>query len=99
MVSAIRRPASSIHWAVPGGHACSLSPMSGGQGMLEIEIQEGMVVIHSRNCLLIERGPEESYTELGEFESTMSLDRCQITWHSVQKEDNDDVERSKYFRQ
>lgn len=101
MAAPIRRRAINIKWAAPSGKACSLSPMSGGQGLLEIEVIEGIVVvIHSRNCLLVEgQGDEEDFTEVAEFEATVPLQRCQITWSFTERTEDTVVERSAYFAQ
>jgi len=72
--------------------------MSGGQGMLEIEIIDGqIVVVHSRNCLLIQGNGDDAYTEVAEYEVTMSIDRCQVNWVFKDREQEEEIERSKYF--
>ena len=45
MATPIRRSAASIVWSDPAGNACTLTPMSGGKGLLEIELSEDVVVI------------------------------------------------------
>ena len=99
MATSIRRPAVSFHWIAPDNTPCSLTPMSGGQGMLEIEITEGMAIVHSRNCLLLKGADGEDFTEVGEFEMTICLSRVQIHWHYTEKAEEDGVERSAYFTQ
>lgn len=97
MAAPVRRAADSFHWTSPKLEACSLTPMSGGQGMLEIEINDGRVIVHSRNCLLIQGNGDDAYTEVAEYEVSMSLDRCQINWVFKDKEQEVEVERSAYF--
>lgn len=99
MPAPIRRRADNIKWQAPNGTAASLTPMSGGRGLLEIELIEGNVVlIHSRNCLLVE-GTNDEFMEVAEFEATIPLNRCQITWKLLERSDDTEVERSAYFAQ
>ncbi len=97
MAAPVRRSADSFHWTSPKHEPCSLTPMSGGQGMLEIEIIDQTVIVHSRNCLLVQGTGDDAYTEVAEFEITMALDRCQINWVFKDKEQEVEVERSAYF--
>lgn len=99
MVTSIRRPAVSFHWLSPSDEPCTLTPMSGGQGMLEVEIMGGMAIVHSRNCLYIKGAGDDAFHEIGEFEMTICLSRCEIHWHYSEKSDDDSVERSMYFTQ
>lgn len=101
MATPIRRRADTIQWIAPSGKACLLTPMSGGQGLLEIELIDESVVIHSRNCLLKEtdKDNEEDFIEVAEFEATVSLSRCQINWSFTERTEDNTVERSAYFAQ
>lgn len=95
-----RRSASAIHWVSPGNQPRSLTPMSGGAGLLEIEIDGDQVAVHSRNCLLrIEAPSDEDYIELAEYEFTVSLQRCQIDWSIAERNEANDIERSAFFTQ
>ncbi len=97
MAAPIRRRADNIKWDSPSENPCSLTPMSGGLGLLEIEIIDASVlVIHSRNCLLVEG---DEFMEAAEFEATLPLSRCQITWKLVERSDDTQIERSVYFDQ
>ena len=97
MAAPVRRRADNIKWLGPNGKGSSLTPMSGGRGLLEIELMDANVVmIHSRNCLLVEGG-DDSFMEVAEFEATLPLDRCQITWKLLEKSDATEVERSAYY--
>ena len=97
MATPIRRRATNIKWLAPTGTPSSLTPQSGGQGILEIEVLDAnVVIIHSRNCLLVE-GSDEDFVEVAEFEATIPLDRCQITWSFLERSEADHVERSAYF--
>lgn len=97
MATPIRRRADNIKWTAPSGSTSSLTPMSGGQGLLEIELQDNVVIIHSRNCLLVES--EDEFIEAAEFEATLSLHRCLITWSFEERKEDTEVERSAYFAQ
>lgn len=77
-----RRNASAIHWVSPGNEPCTLVPMSGGAGLLEIELDGDLVAVHSRNCLLRQGDDEDGYRELAEYEFAVSLQRCQIDCRS-----------------
>lgn len=96
MATPVRRSAATIIWTNPGGERCLLSPMSGGKGLLEIELLGDQVAVHSRNCGLLEG---DEFTELSEFEFTLSLQRCQINWSCHERIEDGDVERSAYFAQ
>lgn len=97
MAAPIRRSADTIKWTAPSGQSCSLTPMSGGQGLLEIELHDSTVIVHSRNCLLIEGEGDEAFREVAEFEATLSLQRCQINWKLTERTEDAMVERSAYF--
>ena len=73
--------------------------MSGGAGLLEIELEGDRVAVHSRNCLLRTLDESDGYSELAEFEFTLSLQRCQIDWSIAERSDSSDIERSAYFTQ
>ena len=94
-----RRNASAIHWVSPSSQPCSLRPMSGGAGLLEIELEGDLVAVHSRNCLLRQGDDEDGYRELAEFEFTVSLQRCQIDWSISDRKEDGEIERSAYFQQ
>lgn len=91
-----RRSASNIIWLSPSGETCSLVPMSGGRGLLEVEIHGDLVCVHSRNCMLKEG---DEYTELSEYEFALSLQRCQLNWSCLEHVPEAAVERSAYFSQ
>ena len=97
MAAPVRRAASTITWTAPSGQACTLTPMSGGRGLLEVEIFDDLVAIHSRNCLL--KTGDEDFQEVAELEMTVSLQRCQITWTEVEAAEASDIERSAFFQQ
>ena len=97
MAAPARRSASSFKWASPTGQACTLTPMSGGRGLLEIEIFNDLVAVHSRNCLM--NIDDEDYQEVAEFELAMSLHRCEINWSFVEAKEADQIERSQFFAQ
>jgi len=94
-----RRNASAIHWVSPANEACSLSPMSGGAGLLEIELLGDLVAVHSRNCLLRHGDDDDGYRELAEYEFAVSLQRCQIDWSISDRKEEAETERSAYFQQ
>lgn len=98
MAAPIRRRADNIQWLAPSGRSASLSPMSGDRGLLEIELLDGMVAVHSRNCLLVQ-GEDDDFMEVAEFEATLPLVRCQITWKLLEHSESTQVERSVYFAQ
>lgn len=97
MAAPVRRSAATLCWTTPSGQTCTLSPLSGGLGILEVEVRDDVVDVHSRNCVLHTNDEEDSYTELAEFEFSVSLHRCQINWSLVEKTETGDIERSKYF--
>lgn len=101
MAAPVRRAATTLSWSAPCGRSCILSPLSGGQGLLEIEIHDDLVAVHSRNCLLhtVSESEEDDYTELAEYEITLSLQRCVITWTQLERTEAGDIERSAYFSQ
>ena len=70
--------------------------MSGGQGLLEIEMFGEMVAVHSRNCVLTEG---DEFTELAEFEFNISMSRCMITWSCIERTADTEIERSAFFAQ
>ena len=92
-----RRSASAIHWVTPANRSCSLSSLSGGAGLLEIELNGDLVAVHSRNCLL--QGDNDDFRELAEYEFTLSLQRCQIDWSMEDRREDNSIERSVYFKQ
>ena len=96
MAPPTRRSAAAVYWTNPAGKACALTPMSGGQGLLEIEIQDDLVNVHSRNCLLI---VDDDASELAEYEFTLSLQRCQLHWSILERTEETEIERSKYYSQ
>lgn len=95
MSAPIRRTASTIAWQSPDGQSCSLVPMSGGKGLLEVELQDDIVAIHSRNCLL-KRGDDA--VEAASFECTLALQRCQIDWQFTERSEDTEIERSQFFQ-
>lgn len=95
MAAPVRRTASTILWQSPDGQCCSLVPMSGGRGLLEVELQDDIVAIHSRNCLLT-RGDDA--VEAAEFECTLALQRCQIDWQFAELAEGGEIERSQFFQ-
>ena len=97
MAAPVRRSASTLFWASPTGRACTLTPMSGGRGLLELEIIDDVVAVHSRNCLL--NTDDEDFQEIAELEMTISLQRCQINWTMVERAEADEIERSQFFKQ
>ena len=96
---AIRRSAQAIYWNSPSGNACSLIPMSGGAGLLEVELHDDMVAVHSRNCMLKDGDGDDAYTELSEYEFVLALQRCQIDWSMKERTPDAEIERSAYFSQ
>lgn len=97
MAAPARRSASAFKWASPTGQACTLIPMSGGRGLLEIEIFDDLVAVHCRHCLM--NIDDEDYKEIAEYELAVPLQRCQIDWSFVEAEEADEVERSQFFAQ
>ena len=95
MAAPTRHTASALYWTSPLGKGCTLLPMDGGRGLLEIEIQDNVVIVHSRKCLHIINKEE---TPLAEYEFTIPLQRCQIEWSRVKQTKETEVERSAYFK-
>lgn len=94
MATPTRRNANCIHWEAPNGEAYSLSPLS-DDGLLEIEMHDDLISVHSRNCSLVT--VEEEIT-LAEYECSLSLHRCHIEWSKVHRTKATEVERSAYFQ-
>jgi hypothetical protein len=93
-----RRPATHVFWQSPIGLLCTLEPLD-RTGVLEIDVLDGEVLVHSRNCLLsMGTGADAEETEYAEFEFSVALDRCQINWHTVEKTPDADIERSIHFQ-
>lgn len=95
MAAPARRAASTVMWESPNGQSCSITPMSGGRGLLEVELHDDIVAIHSRNCLLVNG---DDSVEAAEFECTMALQRCQINWLFSERAEDTEIERSQFFQ-
>ena len=94
-----RRPATRMFWQSPIGVLSSLEPLD-RTGILELDIFDGEVMVHSRNCLLsVGTGADAQEIEYAEYEFSVALDRCQIEWHVVEKTPDTDIERSIHFKQ
>jgi len=77
-----------------------LKPL-GEHGVIEVDIVDGQVNIHGRECLHTVHAHDEEdvvETRLSELEISIPLVRCEINWIYVEKKETEDVERSVYFK-
>ncbi len=101
MAAPKRQPAMTVFWQSPAGQACSLAPLAGSHGILEVDVVESQVIIHGRNCVQRTWTTDEEEAEeqaFSEIELSLPLTRCQINWNVLEKKEADEVERSIHFK-
>ena len=99
MAAPKRRAAEIMFWKSPLDQKCTLQPLD-DKGTIELDIVDGEVHVHSRNCLYtVETDAETIDFELSEFEFSIPMSQCQINWHSVEKGTVEEVERCIHFRE
>ena len=101
MAAPARREALAAFWRSTQDLPCSLMPIERDNGVIEIDITDGQVNIHGRQCLYTVNAHDEEdvvETHMAEIEITVPLVRCQINWIYLVKKGTEDVERSVYFK-